>query len=98
MSEPACVLQVGLDPERVAGWASRLWDHFPMTEDDWAFSAWAMERMRSGAWGQPWAITFEVGGVSAFFELVAGREVLAEQIPRLAGQVMGNASRSSSAP
>ena len=90
-------LQAGLDPERVARLAERLWDHFPMTEADWAFSAWAMDRVRSGAWGQPWAVTFEVGGVSAFYELVADRDILAEQIPRLAAQVKGNGSHDGSA-
>jgi uncharacterized protein (UPF0276 family) len=91
-------LKSGLDPGRVAGWAGRLRDHFPMTEADWTFSGWAMEHVREGTWGQPWAVTFEVGGVSAFYELVADCEVLAEQIPRLAAQVKGQGTHSESAP
>jgi uncharacterized protein (UPF0276 family) len=63
--------------------AGRLQDHLPMTDEDWELSAWVMSQIHSGAWGQPWIVTFEYGGVGPLFEAVTRPSALAEQIPRL---------------
>ena len=62
-----------------------------MTDKDWEFFAWAMEQVHSGAWGQPWIVTFEYGGVSPLYEAVTKMGVLAEQVPRLYALVKGGA-------
>jgi hypothetical protein len=63
-----------------------------MTEKDWEFAAWMMEQVHHGAWGHPWTVAFEVGGINGLFEAVADKEVLAEQIPRLYSLVNGHVS------
>jgi hypothetical protein len=54
-----------------------------MADGDWAFFAWVMDQVHSGAWGQPWVVTFEYGGVGPWFESVTDANALLEQIPRL---------------
>ena len=73
----------GVDAAIIRTIAGQSSDHLPMTEKDWEFAAWMMEQVHSGAWGHPWTVAFEVGGVNGLFEAVADKEVMAEQIPRL---------------
>lgn len=61
----------------------QLIDHLPMTDDDWAFFAWSVEQLRRGAWGSPWIVAFEYGGVGPLWEALTEREALVEQLPRL---------------
>ena len=75
--------RAGIDATIIETLAGQLSDHLPMTEEDWEFAAWMMEQIHTGAWGHPWTVAFEVGGVNGLFEAVADKEVLAEQIPRL---------------
>jgi uncharacterized protein (UPF0276 family) len=81
--------QVGIDTDTIQAFAGQLLDHLPMTSEDWEFAAWAMRQVHSGVWEHPWAVTFEVGGVSGLYEAVADRDVLATQIPRLYDLVKG---------
>jgi uncharacterized protein len=62
---------------------SRLVDHFPMTESDWAITEWAFEHIRSGAWPEPWAAALEYGGVGGFFAERCDPAVIARDVPRL---------------
>jgi uncharacterized protein (UPF0276 family) len=75
--------RIGIEADVVQHFAGQLIDHLPMTEEDWKFATWSMELAHSGAWGQPWIVTFEYGGVSALYQAVTDVDVLAEQIPRL---------------
>jgi len=79
--------RAGDDESMIQFCAGRLMDHLPMTEEDWELAAWALGRVRSGAWACPWAVAFEYGGVGPFFGATTDASVLAEDIPRLAALV-----------
>jgi uncharacterized protein (UPF0276 family) len=81
------VRQSGAGAQVIADYAGEPMDHLPMTSVDWHFITWAMDQVRSGAWGNPWIATFEVGGVGPLWEAITDGDLLAEQIPRLAGLV-----------
>ena len=66
--------------ERMAG---RLQDYLPMTDEDWDLLEWVLSRVRRGAWGQPWVVAFEYGGVGPVWEALSDPDVLAAQVPRL---------------
>ena len=70
-------------------YAGQLVDHLPMTDVDWTFFSWAVEKAQSGAWGNPRMVTFEYGGVGSLFEAVTKRCALAKQITRLLAMVKG---------
>ncbi len=61
----------------------RLRDSMAMGAEDWALVEWAMARIADGAWGKPWAVAFEYGGVGPGFEWRSEASVIAEQLPRL---------------
>jgi hypothetical protein len=82
--------QAGVDAATIQTFAGQLSDHLPMTPADWGFAAWMMEQVHSGAWGHPWTVAFEVGGIGGLFEAVADKEILGEQIPRLYSLVNGH--------
>ncbi|MBN1201073.1 MAG: DUF692 family protein [Anaerolineae bacterium] len=63
--------------------AGRWRDHQGMTEADWPFLAWVLDRIRSGEWARPWALAFEYGGIGPKFEWRSESGVIAEQVPRL---------------
>ena len=73
----------GLDAGAVAPFVGRLMDHLPLTEADWAFTERALEQVRRGAWGAPWAVALEYGGVGPLWEASTDAAVLREQVPRL---------------
>ena len=75
--------QAGIAEDVIQGFAGRLMDHLPLTDADWAFTAWAMAQVREGAWGQPWIVTLECGGVGPLWEAITEADVLADQVPRL---------------
>jgi uncharacterized protein (UPF0276 family) len=77
------IRQARVDADLVQRFAGRLVDHLPMTDEDWKLLAWVMSQIHGGAWGQPWIVTFEYGGVGPLFEAVTRPSALAEQIPRL---------------
>jgi uncharacterized protein (UPF0276 family) len=58
-------------------------DHYAMHEPDWVMAEWAMERIHSGAWGQPWGVALEYGGIGSNFNWRSKAEVLAVDVPRL---------------
>lgn len=65
-------------------------DHLPMTTEDWTFWEWALTHVRGGTWGDPWCVGYEVGGVGALWEYVAGIANFEVQIPRLYNTLRGN--------
>lgn len=73
----------GLDPDYIKKVEGQWIDHLPMTEDDWTFFDWALERIEDGAWREPEIIAFEYGGVGPWFEALTLREELEKQVPRL---------------
>jgi uncharacterized protein (UPF0276 family) len=77
------------DDNLVRQYAGGLIDHLPMTRADWRSLAWALDQVRHGHWRAPWAVTFEYGGVSSFFESVTKTGYLATQVPRLYAMVNG---------
>jgi hypothetical protein len=85
----AAAQQMAPDDELVRQYAGDLVDHLPMTRADWQSLQWALEQIRRGHWGTPWALTFEYGGVNSFFEAVTKAGYLAGQVPRLSGMVNG---------
>ena len=46
-----------------------------------------MGHVQRGAWGQPWVVALEYGGVGPLWEAVTDADVLANQVPRLYDQV-----------
>ncbi|MDY7080811.1 MAG: DUF692 family protein [Chloroflexota bacterium] len=75
--------QIGVAPDVIQHFTGHMVDHLPITDEGWSFVEWALERVRNGAWGRPYVVTFEYGGVGGLFEAVTDVEVLAEQMPRL---------------
>lgn len=61
----------------------RMEDHLPMTPDDWPHVAWAFERIRAGAWGEPRIVALEYGGTGPLFEWRSEAAVIAADVPRL---------------
>jgi uncharacterized protein (UPF0276 family) len=58
-------------------------DHMGLTEQDWAQTRWAFDRIRRGDWARPDIVAFEYGGVGEKFEWRSDPAVIAEQVPRL---------------
>lgn len=65
----------------------RLRDHLSMTEPNWQHFAWALGQIDSGAWGRPWLVAFEYGGIGPNFEWRSETDVIAAQVPRMAALV-----------
>ena len=85
--------KAGIDADRIAQLENRWIDHLPMTEEDFDFFAWVLERIRSGAWRTPEIIAFEYGGVGPEFSALTLKDVLAEQVPRLHAMVHGTTNK-----
>jgi len=85
--------QPGLGREDLGWFADlepgQLLDHLPLDDGDWEFYTWALGEIRRGAWGHPWVVTLEYGGVGRLWELLTDKETLAEQVPRLYDLVKG---------
>lgn len=77
----------GADTAPLAPYLGRWLDHLPLTEADWAFTARALARVGGGAWGRPWVVALEYGGVGAIWEASTDAVVLREQLSRLHGLV-----------
>jgi hypothetical protein len=60
-----------------------------MTDADWEFLDWALANIEAGAWGTPWVMAFEYGGVGPLWEAATDASVLVEQVPRLYTLVQG---------
>lgn len=58
-------------------------DHVPFTENDWEMFAWVMEHIHRGEWAKPDIVAFEYGGVGGFWEKVADKETIRQQVPRM---------------
>jgi len=75
-----CELHVtGLTRDANGAWS----DHFAMREDDWALIEWVIDRIRSGGFPRPWAMTFEYGGLGPMYEYRSEAKVISRQAPRL---------------
>lgn len=61
----------------------RLTDHNPMTENEWALAAWALDHIARGDWATPWALALEYGGLGEDFVIRSRADVLAADVPRL---------------
>jgi uncharacterized protein (UPF0276 family) len=73
----------GVEQSFIEQLADQYLDHLPMTDDDWEFIAWALGRIREGAWATPEIIAYECGGIGPLFEALTLPEVLEVQVPRL---------------
>lgn len=58
-------------------------DHLPMTNADWPMLDWALARIASGEWAEPWVVSFEYGGIGPQFAWRSDASVIADQVPRL---------------
>ncbi|MCP3028880.1 DUF692 family multinuclear iron-containing protein [Halobacillus sp. A5] len=58
-------------------------DSMPMSEADWKLAEWAVSNIKKGLWNEPWAASFEYGGVGPIFEWRTDMKVIADQVPRL---------------
>jgi uncharacterized protein (UPF0276 family) len=79
----AVLREAGLDEATVQRYEGRTMDHLPLIEADWEITAWALGQVQRGAWGRPWAVTLEYGGVGPLWEALTDEQVLSEQVPRL---------------
>ena len=64
-----------------------LQDHLAMLEDDWRLLDWVLEQIKNKAWGQPWMLAFEYGGVGSVFAWRSDADIIADQVPRLYAKV-----------
>ena len=58
-------------------------DHFPMTNDDWMLTNYALAHIQSGEWPVPEIIALEYGGIGPMFEWRSKSEVLLSDISHL---------------
>jgi uncharacterized protein (UPF0276 family) len=58
-------------------------DHVAFTESDWEMFAWVMGHIHRGEWATPDIVAFEYGGVGGFWEKVADKETIRQQVPRM---------------
>lgn len=64
--------------------AGLMCDHLGLSEEDWPFLTWVLDRIRAGEWATPQIMAFEYGGVGPLFEWRSDAAVIAAQAPRLA--------------
>lgn len=83
----------GVNTESITRLEGQWVDHLPMTEEDWAFFAWALGRIHRGSWATPEIIAYEYGGLGPWFEALTIPERLAAQVPRLAKMVHSDGAR-----
>ncbi|MEN8173430.1 MAG: DUF692 family multinuclear iron-containing protein [Chloroflexota bacterium] len=67
----------------IHSWDGYLQDHQSILEQDWPWLDWVVEKVKTGAWGQPDLLAFEYGGTGDFFERFSDSAVIVEQVPRL---------------
>ena len=79
----ATVRQAGLPIDRWERLAGRWADHQALTDGDWSFLEWAIEQIHRGAWGSPWLVALEYGGIGRILGAFSQAAVLAEAVPRL---------------
>ena len=72
-----------VSPQVVERFRGQLLDHQPMTDADWSLTEWALGKIESGAWNEPWIIASEYSGVGPLWQAVTDTEVLTQQVPRL---------------
>lgn len=60
-------------------------DHMPLTDVDWTLVERVMQRISAGAWPVPRFVALEYGGIGPVFAWRTDSEVLAGDLPRLAG-------------
>ncbi|NJD58394.1 MAG: hypothetical protein C3F13_05555 [Anaerolineales bacterium] len=58
-------------------------DHLPVTESDWVWLDWGLEKIRSGEWSKPWLLAFEYGGVGPELAWRTDTAVINKQVPQL---------------
>ncbi|WP_159462231.1 DUF692 family multinuclear iron-containing protein [Halobacillus sp. Marseille-P3879] len=58
-------------------------DSMPMSKADWKLAEWALSNIKEGVWSEPWAASFEYGGVGPIFEWRTDSGIIEEQTPRL---------------
>jgi uncharacterized protein (UPF0276 family) len=79
--------RAGIQAEIIEQFAGRLVDHLPIADEDWGFYAWSLEQVSRGAWGRPWVVTLEYGGVGELWEMATDSTELAKQVLQLYGLV-----------
>jgi uncharacterized protein (UPF0276 family) len=75
--------QRGVPAATIEAMAGRMFDHLPMTDEDWSLFEWAMAQTETGRWSRPWIVTFEYGGVGPLWEAVTDASVLRDEVSRL---------------
>ena len=61
----------------------RLADHMELRYEDWAWTQWAFDRIKSGAWPTPWTVALEYGGIGEPFKWRSEEAAIAAMVPRL---------------
>ena len=79
----ATVRHAGLPTERWERYGLGAVDHMAFADEDWAFAAWAFDRIRTGVWSQPWIVSLEYGGLGKFWQAFSDARVLEDVVPRL---------------
>jgi len=64
-----------------------LLDHMPLTEPDWKWTQYVLDRIASGQWPKPWCAALEYGGTGPHFLWRTDVKVIREQVPRLEAMV-----------
>ena len=66
-------------------------DHLPITDADWQLLDWAFTQIHDGHWATPEVVSLEYGGVGDYWGVLAEKNILAEQVPRLYRLIQGQA-------
>lgn len=74
---------LGIDSGFFHGKLGQEADHVALSELDWASFEWVMGHIHRGEWATPEIVAFEYGGVGGFWEKLADKETIRQQVPRL---------------
>ena len=61
----------------------RLADHMDFREEDWTWTAWALDHIRAGRWATPWTVALEYGGIGEPFKWRSDARAIETMVPRL---------------
>lgn len=62
-------------------------DHLPLTREDWRWAQYALDEIATGRWPKPWCTALEYGGTGPAFAWRTDKQIIREQVPRLAAMV-----------
>ena len=75
--------ELGIHESFYHNYKGRLVDHLPFTARDWDYLGWCLDQIHEGQWHAPDVVAFEFGGIGGFWEKIADRKTIHDQVNRL---------------